>query len=448
MRRIPLFVAAMASVVTVVSGSALAATARTAASPPVNSTLPTISGTAQKGQTLTAANGSWTGLAPISYAYQWQRCSPSGSSCGSIDTATRQNYVASTGDVGKTIRVEVTGTNSDGTAQALSAATATVADLGSAPANTKQPDPSGTPQEGQTVRVGNGSWSGLKPITFSYQWQSCTMPNTVCADLVGATGQSYQIGTSQIGSALRATVTATNSLGKNSAFSNLTAAVLAKASAPVNTTLPIISGPASVGQRLQASTGAWTGVAANGYGYQWSRCNADGTSCASISGATGQSYGVGQADLGNALRVTVTATNPTGSTNATSAASLIAVAVVQTATFNAVLRPGQEVTRPHRTSSLAAGHFSAKVSGKKLTWTLTFSHLSGRPTVATLNKGARAATGAAFKSLCRQCSSPNHGTLTLTSSQLDSMLRGKTYVNIHTLRNSYGEIRGQINRVS
>ena len=56
------------------------------------------------------------------------------------------------------------------------------------------------------------------------------------------TGSSYLIGTSQIGTTLRATVTATNSAGKTSAFSNLTTAVLAKAGSPVNSTLPAISG--------------------------------------------------------------------------------------------------------------------------------------------------------------------------------------------------------------
>ena len=243
-------------------------------------------------------------------------------------------------------------------------------------------------------------------------------------------------------------MTATNALGKSSAFSNLTTVVLAKATSPANTSLPLITGTARVGQTLQASTGAWNGVATNGYAYQWSRCNVSGLACANVSGATGQSYGVGQADLGMSLRVIVTATNPTGSTSATSAAQLIAARVVLTASFNAVLRPNQEVSRPYRTSSRAAGHFTAKVVGKTLRWTLTFSHLNGRPTVATLDKGARSVTGGAFKSLCRECYSPERGSLTLTASQLDSMLSGKTYVNIQTLRNRHGEIRGQINRVS
>ena len=450
MRRITILLALMASALAVMSGSALASVARTVASPPANTSLPTISGTAREGQTLTASNGSWGGATPITYAYQWQRCNSSGSSCGSIGKATNQNYVVSHTDVDNTIRVEVTATNADGTSQALSAASAAVAPLsGNAPANTKQPNPSGTAQEGQTVKVDNGSWSGLKPITFTYQWQSCTAVNPVCTNLAGVTGSSFLIGTSQIGSLLRATVTATNSSGNTSMASNLTAAVIAKAGSPVNTSLPRISGSTSVGQRLQASTGTWTGLSTNGFGYQWTRCNANGGACAGISGATGQSYGVGTADLGMALRVNVIATNATGSTSATSAASVIRVAVVKTARVSGALRAGQEVIRPRGTSSSAAGHFTAKLTGNTLSWTLTFSHLSGRPTHISLNKGSRGVSGAEFKTLCRFCpTSSAHGTLTLTSSQRDTLLRGRAYVNVFTARNKHGEIRGQITRLS
>jgi len=389
MKRFSLLLVLMTSMLMLASASALATVARKAASPPVNSALPTISGTAQQGQALTAANGTWGGVTPISYAYQWQRCDSSGSSCGSIAQATSQNYVASSGDVGGTIRVAVTATNSDGTSQALSGPSGTIAALGSAPANTGQPNPSGTAQDGQTVTVDNGDWSGLKPITFSYQWQTCTVLNPVCTDLPAATGQSLVVGTSQVGLILRASVTATNSLGKNSAYSNLTAVVIAKSSPPTNTGLPIITGPASVGQSLQATAGTWSGAATTAFAYQWSRCGADGNGCTSISGATGQSYGVGQADIGMSLRVTVTATNSSGPTSATSAASPVAARIVVTASFNAVLRSDQEVGRPTRTSSLAAGHLSAKVSGKTLTWTLTFVHLSGRPSPRSTREHAR-----------------------------------------------------------
>jgi hypothetical protein len=448
MRRIPLLLVVIAGVLPLMASSSLAAPLRVAASPPVNSSLPDITGTARVGETLTASNGSWGGLTPISYAYQWQRCNSSGSSCGSISRATNQNYVASSGDAGHTIRVEVTATNADGKSQALSAPTGVIAAAGNAPANTGQPNPSGTPQEGQTVRVGTGSWSGLKPMTFSYQWQSCTAVGGVCTNISGATKSSFLVGPSQVGTRLRARVVATNAVGSTSAFSNVTAVVLAKATAPVNVRPPVISGVASVGQRLTASTGEWSGVGTTGLSYQWSRCNANGSACANISGATGQSYGVGQADVGAAIRVSVTATNPSGSTTATSAALLIRAKVVFTARFNAVLRTGQEVSRPKGTRTAAAGHFTARVTGKTLRWTLTFSHLTGRPTVARLHKGYRGTNGVAFKVLCRTCRSPVHGTLTLTASQLNAMLNGRTYVNVFTKRNPRGEIRGQISRMS
>ena len=446
MKRIPLLLVALISLLMVVSGSALAS-ARHAAASPTNTSGPTITGTAATGATLSATSGAWNGATPISYAYQWQRCNSSGSSCGTISGATNQNYVVSNSDAGRTIRVQVTATNADGSNQALSGATGTIVNPGAIPANTKQPDPSGKAEDGQKVTVDPGNWSGQKPIAFSYQWQSCNAAG-VCTDIAGATSQSFTVTSSQVGSKLRAMITATNSAGKATASSNLTVAVIAKTTgSPVNTTLPLISGSALVGHTVQSSTGVWTGVTTT-FGYQWSRCNTNGTSCANISGATGQSYGIGTVDAGNALRVSVTATNSTGSGSATSAASTITATFVLKASFSATLRTGQEVPRPHGTRVGAAGHFTAKLTGRTLRWTLTFTHLTGRPTVAGLNKGLRGMNGVAFKTLCRNCYSPSHGTLTLTASQRDALVRGQTYVNIHTMKNRLGEIRGQINRVA
>jgi CHRD domain len=445
MKRLPLLLVALTSFLLVVSGSALA-TARHATASPTSTSAPTITGTTSTGATLSATSGAWNGTTPISYAYQWQRCNSSGSNCGAISQATNQNYVVSNGDAGRTIRVQVTAANSDGSNQALSGATGTIVNTGAVPANTKQPDPSGKAEDGQKVTVDAGQWSGQKPITFSYQWQSCNAAS-VCTDIAGALSQSFTVTSSQVGSKLRATVTATNPAGKASTFSNLTAVVGAKAASPINTTLPLISGSTLVGHTVQASTGIWTGLT-SGFGYQWSRCNTNGTSCASISGATGQSYGIGTVDVGNALRVSVTATNPTGSTSATSAASAITAPLVVRAGFSAVLRASQEVSRPNGMHSGAAGRFTARLTGRTLRWTLTFSHLTGRPIVAGLNRGLRGANGVAFKTLCRRCDLPSQGTMTLTAAQRDAMLRGGAYVNLHTNRNGLGEIRGQINRVS
>jgi hypothetical protein len=94
--------------------------------PPSNSSPPTISGTAQAGQTLTAGPGSWTGTAPISYAYQWRRCDSGGAGCVDIAGATATTYVLTAGDVGATIRVAVTASNSAGSSTATSPQTAIV----------------------------------------------------------------------------------------------------------------------------------------------------------------------------------------------------------------------------------------------------------------------------------------------------------------------------------
>lgn len=104
-----------------------AGSAAAAPSAPHNTSPPKISGTAQQGQTLTADPGTWTGTQPITYAYQWLRCNPAGNSCSNVAGATDKTRVATAADVGKTLRVVVKATNTDGSSNATSAPTATVA---------------------------------------------------------------------------------------------------------------------------------------------------------------------------------------------------------------------------------------------------------------------------------------------------------------------------------
>jgi hypothetical protein len=85
---------------------------------------------------------------------------------------------------------------------------------------------------------------------------------------------------------------------------------------PGNTAEPRITGTASVGSTLSASTGNWTGSPTS-FAFQWVRCpegggRSDGSDCASIGGATTAKYVVATADVDHRLRVRVTAANPDG----------------------------------------------------------------------------------------------------------------------------------------
>lgn len=114
-------------------GSASAQSAQTAlvaaassSAAPKNTALPTISGTARVGQTLTAADGSWSGN-PTGFTYQWQRCDADVVLCSSVIGATAKTYLVRLADLGYRLRVRVTARNDKGSTTASSALTAIVA---------------------------------------------------------------------------------------------------------------------------------------------------------------------------------------------------------------------------------------------------------------------------------------------------------------------------------
>lgn len=100
---------------------------------PVNSTIPSVSGTTTQGSTLNTDNGTWT-QSPTSFTYKWRRCNTSGASCADIGAATTASYALIAGDVGSTIRSQVTATNGTGSSTpAESNATATITSGGGPP---------------------------------------------------------------------------------------------------------------------------------------------------------------------------------------------------------------------------------------------------------------------------------------------------------------------------
>lgn len=85
---------------------------------------------------------------------------------------------------------------------------------------------------------------------------------------------------------------------------------------PANTQLPAISGAATQGSKLTASTGTWTNSPTS-YAYRWQDCTASGV-CTNISGATSSTYTLQSSDIGDRVDTVVTASNAYGSTSAAS----------------------------------------------------------------------------------------------------------------------------------
>ena len=81
---------------------------------PVNVEPPTISGTPEIGETLTANNGTWTGTPEPTFTYQWV------SNNEEVEDATSQTYQLSSSDTGAAGYVKVTATNSEGSASVSS----------------------------------------------------------------------------------------------------------------------------------------------------------------------------------------------------------------------------------------------------------------------------------------------------------------------------------------
>ena len=191
----------------------------TAATLPSNTAPPTISGTAQDGDTLTATHGTWSGTAPISYSYRWS------------DGKTGKTNNLSAADIGQNISVTVTASNSAGKASATSGTVGPV--IPAAPVNTNLPAVSGNLEQGDTLSVSTGTWNN-SPSGYSYSWQDCDSAGGICSEISGATAASYTLQASDVGSTIRSVVTASNAGGKASATSNQTAVVVARGTLPTS----------------------------------------------------------------------------------------------------------------------------------------------------------------------------------------------------------------------
>lgn len=244
---------------------------------------PTVSGTARVGSTLSSVRGTWSPTG-VAFGYQWKRAGTS------IAGATSSTYVPVSADVGKTITLVVTGTKAGyATVTKTSAATSAVVAATLAFVAVGTPTITGTAKVGSRLAATSGTWTPSP--TFSYQWKRAGVA------IPGATATAYSLVSADAGKAITVTVTGTKS-GYSTA-SKTSAPTAAVVPGNLSSSVPTVSGSASVGSTLTAVEGSW-GPAPVTFTYVWRR---DG---APIAGGTVRTYVVTTADVGARLSVDVT----------------------------------------------------------------------------------------------------------------------------------------------
>lgn len=126
-------------------------------SAPVDQSPPTISGSAVQGSTLTATPGTWAGTPAPTLTYQWLRCAAG--TCTPIAGATQTSYALGSADVGATVVVRVTATNTAGSASADSQPTAVVTPPVDAANLMPDPDFEASPQQYYAYGTGAYTWA-------------------------------------------------------------------------------------------------------------------------------------------------------------------------------------------------------------------------------------------------------------------------------------------------
>ena len=270
---------------------------------------PTISGTVQVGETLTALTSGISdsdGTTNASYTYQW--IANEGTSDSDIADATASTYALVDGDAGKTIKVQVTFTDDAGNEETLtSAATAAVETRPNSPA-TGAPTISGTVQVKETLTAstsGIADTDGLTNVSYSYQW--IRNDGSTDTDIQDATGSGYTLVDADAGKTIKVKVSFTDDAGHEETLA--TASVEASqhsgtgASDHQRNSAETLT---AIALQVSPDTDGLTNVS---YSYQWIR--SDGSTDTDIQAARSD-YTLVDADAGKTIKVQVTFTDDAG----------------------------------------------------------------------------------------------------------------------------------------
>ena len=209
---------------------------------------PTISGTAQVGETLTAATTGIEdddGLDEAVYSYQWLAGGEA------IDGATASSHTLTEDEQGQTIEVRVSFADDAGNEETLTSDPTEPVAARPNSAATGKPTISGTAQVGEILTAattGIEDDDGLDDATYSYQW----LAGREAID--DATASSHTLTEDEQGQTIEVRVSFTDDRGHAETLtSDPTDAVAARPNTPA-TGKPTISGTAQVGQTLTAAT--------------------------------------------------------------------------------------------------------------------------------------------------------------------------------------------------
>jgi hypothetical protein len=280
--------------------------------------VPVITGAAVEDQTLTADT---SGIADAdglgAFSYQWLRDG------ANIAGGTGSTYTLGDLDVGAKISVSVSYTDGHGTAESTtSAQTVPVANVNDAPVGA--PAITGTATEDQVLTADTSGISDADGLgAFSYQW----LRNS--ATITGATGNTYTLTDSDVGTQISLQVSYSDGQGTNESLTSAQTAPVANVNdAPVGA--PAITGTATEDQVLTADTSGINDADGLGaFSYQWLRNSAN------IAGATGGTYTLGDADVGSRVSVQVSYTDGQGTNESLTSAQTAPVANVNDAPLGA-----------------------------------------------------------------------------------------------------------------
>ncbi len=286
----------------------------------------TISGIVQEGQVLTAVGAS-PNETDDTVTYQWQNGS------GNISGATGSTYTVSEADEGQKISVVVTDVTEDGTATTSVAFTTTATVIDIAP-TLSAVTISGIVQEGQ-VLTAVGASPNETDDTVTYQWQNGS------GNISGATGSTYTVSEADEGQKISVVVTDVTEDGTATTSVAFTTTATVIDIAPTLSAVTI-SGIVQEGQVLTA-VGASPNETDDTVTYQWQ--NGSGN----ISGATGSTYTVSEADEGQKISVVVTDVTEDGTATTsvafTTTATVIDIAPTLSAvTISGIVQEGQVLT--------------------------------------------------------------------------------------------------------